>query len=331
MQSKSKMQSKSNNQMHKSGWGEGILICLLSLWLITSCTGNTLPDGMSFQKTKHSFEHIDWSPNGRRLVGSTMPLPYSGINIGWPSSELYVWDPADDSYVQVSDQEFTQWNSNPAWSPQGDQILYLSLSEFGSEFRIGIVDVETMTRTGVSASGRSAVWFPDGERIAVENGNVCILEFGMKRCIDIWAPPRGQGAFSLVVSPDGLQIAALTDEVGPHHRLFIIDSDGKKKQMLLEVSMSIRNLDWSPDGQWLTFNQAGRAIGAIQADGSCRTEPLVLEALVDGIVRIKDIKWSPDGRRIAVSVTWEGRGGVFFFDTQSELIHSWLASGDCSG
>jgi dipeptidyl aminopeptidase/acylaminoacyl peptidase len=100
--------------------------------------------------------------------------------------------------------------------------------------------------------------------------------------------------------------------------------------MLLELPTSIRNLDWSPDGQWLTFNQGGRAVGAIRVDGSCRTEPLVLEALVDGTVRIKDIKWSPAGRRLAASVAWERRGGVFFFDTDSNLIRSWLRSGTCS-
>jgi Tol biopolymer transport system component len=307
------------------------LIFLMGLFLVTSCTGPTLPPGVSFHRTKHSFEDIDWSPDSQRLVGSTMPLPYSGINIGWPSSEVYIWDPADNSYAQVSDQEFTQWNSKPAWNPNGGEILYYSESEFGSEFRIGIVDIETMTRTGVSASGRSAVWFPDGQSMAVEHLNVCILELEAIRCISAWAPPRGQLAFSLVVSPDGHQVAVLTEEVGPYYRLFTVGRDAKASQMLLEIPMSIRNLDWSPDGQWLTFNQAGRAIGAIRADGSCRTEPLVLEALVDGTVRTKDIKWSPDGRRIAASVAWEGRGGVFFFDAQSELIHSWLASGDCSG
>jgi hypothetical protein len=66
------------------------LIFLTGLFLVTSCTRPTLPPGISFHKTKHSFEDIDWSPDSQRLVGSTMPLPYSGINIGWPSSEVYV-------------------------------------------------------------------------------------------------------------------------------------------------------------------------------------------------------------------------------------------------
>jgi Tol biopolymer transport system component len=317
--------------MQHFGLCKAKLICLLGLLLIAGCSRDKLPPGMTFTKTKYSFQDISWSPDSQRLVGSTMPFPYSGINIGRPPSEVYVWEPANDTYIQVSDQEFTQWNSNPVWSPRGEQIAYYSQSEFGPEYRIGLVDLDTMTRTGILGFGPTLAWFPDGERIAVENSAICVLELETKRCPDLWRPPYGQLAHDVAVSPDGHQIAVLTKVVGQDtNRSFIISEDGRSAQIVAELSIPIRDLDWSPDGQWITFSLAGRGIRAVRADGSCMTEPLAFSHLVDRIVLVNDIKWSPDGRRIAISANWHRDAGVFFFDTDSELIRSWLRSGTCS-
>lgn len=171
-----------------------IAVVILLLSLSTNCNPKeNYPSGLTFQKIDHNFISIDWSPDSKRLVGTTMPNSGSGINIGFPGSEVYVWEPGSDSYEQVSDEAETRWNSDASadgksdeiiyevqgalnrldWSPDGRWITFKDSTQNRDVVAIRLEDkclteplgLEAITGSSVSIS--DIKWSPNGELIAV--------------------------------------------------------------------------------------------------------------------------------------------------------------------
>ena len=312
-----------------------LIIISIFLSLVLGCMPkDNFPSGVTFQETEFAFESIDWSPDSKMLVGTTTPLPRSGFNVSLPASEVYIWKPNSDFFEQISDQEFSYWNEDAVWHPQGVQILYYSQSEFGEGATLGMVNINSKVKEGISSFGRFGTWFPDGQKIAIENGGLFTLDVTTYTNQNIWSPSKGQEIHSLTISPDGQQIAIITEEIdSPINRIYIVSSDGKSEKLIFEATRHLNKLDWSPNGRWITFVNilSDKDVFAISVDDNCITNSLGIETIAayDTIV-VKDVKWSPDGKQLAASVIMEDRSGVFLFETSSELIIKWLESVNCN-
>ncbi len=301
---------------------------LLLILLATGCTTPQpdLPDGITFQATDKPFWAIDWAPDSLRLVGSTPTVAHSATLEG--PSEIYIWDPAEDSYLQVSDKAPSQNSASPEWHPQEDKIMYYSIEDFENS-RIGVVTVnaEGLIRESILDMGNKAVWSPDGSIIG---GGSTLYKFNMstdERRL-IWIVPSTQHLLALTISPDGQQMAILTQESGTDiYRLFLETIGDYAENELFTTSIRPQGLDWSPDGEWIMLFQFDKVYAVRVTDG-CVTDGWNIE--VED--RVRDVKWSPDGTQVAAAVILDrphGNYGVLFIETSSSFFQDWLASGNC--
>ncbi len=94
-------------------------------------------------------------------------------------------------------------------------------------------------------------------------------------------------------SPDGKQIAFVSNRDGRQHNIYVMDADGGNvKQLTKEVDKFCYAPAWSPDGKKIVHmarNDSGGATMVMDADGSNSKK------LADNCW---DPQWSPDGKKI---------------------------------
>jgi Tol biopolymer transport system component/DNA-binding winged helix-turn-helix (wHTH) protein len=151
----------------------------------------------------------------------------------------------------------------PAWSPDGTTIAY-----------VRIVDDSTHALYTVPALGgtphkltetRSAFygldWSPDGEALLFPDRfrpdgpfRIVRLSLATRDTTVLTAPsPSATGDLFPRWSPDGRTIAfSRNDEMGGH-TLYRMDADGSSPRPLKQAELSIRGLDWTPDGQHVVY------------------------------------------------------------------------------
>ena len=159
----------------------------------------------------------------------------------------------------------TQHDSDPAWSPDGDQIVY-SHRINDQRWDLSIMDRDGANRrrlTNHPSIDRFPSWSPDGQRIA----------FVSRR------------------------------EDGHSQDVFVMNADGTDVRNLTRLPTLDMHPDWSPDGKRIAFTSArdrfagGDAVAEIYTmnpDGSDQRRLTVRDAF-DG-----EPAWSPDGRQLLI-------------------------------
>jgi hypothetical protein len=117
-------------------------------------------------------------------------------------------------------------------------------------------------------------------------------------------------AFDATYSPDGKQIAFVTDEAGKE-QVAVMNSDGTGLRVITQFTgRYARSPGWSPDGKRLVIvsDQTGSdQLYVINTDGTN------LERLTEGRNNFRDPAWSPDGTLIVYSADGSGRGSLQIF------------------
>jgi TolB protein len=152
----------------------------------------------------------DWHPSEARLLYSVWQA--GGV------ADIFTVDVDSGRVRNVSDTAL-EWESAPAWSPDGKQIAAL-WSEFPN---------------AAAAVAGIAIMRDDGGHVA---------EFGR----------RGVWLGSPSWSPDGRRLALLRHPVARGHGLaiFVLDMDGDELHRLTEA-LNDRWPSWSPDGREIAF------------------------------------------------------------------------------
>ncbi len=184
------------------------------------------------------------------------------------NSEIYTIGADGTGLKRLTENEAT--DSDPAWSPDGEKILFASnrdaASKDGSDIYMMNADGSNVVRVTMDGRSTAPVWSPDGTRIAfssMRNGQFGI--FVMR--------PGDPASAANIAYPTGYQ----TDPA------------------------------WSPDGTKIAFTSDWRAydflfdLYSAKVDGS-GIEPLLTGPFfwVDGLRFFFQAAWSPDGSRIAV-------------------------------
>ena len=222
------------------------------------------------------------SPDGRHLRNLTPNSPASDDFASWSADgrRIAFWSTRRGPDNPTGDQEIFVMNANgsglrqvtknkvddggPAWSPNGDRLVFHRFPGDGSG-----ADLFT-----VRVNGR-------GERNLTRSPGIGDLH-------GVW-------------SPDGREIVFMRDDSGSENDIATIRPDGSNLQALTATDTDEEGLDWSPDGKRIVFHWNGAPPGedfdvyVMPRDGSSPPTRLTTGG---GFTP----EWSPDGRRIVFSL-----------------------------
>ncbi len=171
-------------------------------------------------------------------------------------------------------------NVNPAWSPDGTRIAFLSYRDGDFKRAIGR-GIYTMA--------------PDGSDVRAITKDVAVGNL---------PPTQPTQLITVLWSPSSRHIAFVGVEAieGTHgYRSFIytVRPDGSERHKLMETASLPA---WSPDGEHLAFAGAGEedaGIYTVRPDGSGLRRVTALESENGKPAMIDLLSWSPDGRYLA--------------------------------
>lgn len=143
-------------------------------------------------------------------------------------------------------------------------------------------------------------WSPDGEKIVVQSGQnfghfIYIMNSDGTNVEEI-----GEGT-APDFSPDGQRISFKMHEDTGH--LYIMDMNGSNRKRIVDVTGSVADYRWSPDGDKIVFSSHmnnENTIYVTDLDGNA--DVILREADVVGVLRRlwSGCAWSPDGQKIAI-------------------------------
>jgi TolB protein len=197
--------------------------------------------------------------------------------------------------------------------PRGQQLLFSSVKQWQSgEWWLYALDVERALAHRVVSSRTStlpplpAAWSPNGERIAYMVDLPYAPDAG-QRVEAYIADAQGGGrqriaaaldarVYNVVWSPDGAALAFLGGDAGPE-AVFVADANGQNPRKLTDAATatSYRNLQWSPDGRYLSLEPI-----------YVNEDLYVVDVATGAVTNVTDhpgrdlrAAWSPDGEWLA--------------------------------
>ena len=203
-----------------------------------------------------------------------------------PNFEIYLMNPDGKQIRRLTEQLKSDFE--PAWSPDGKQIAFVSYQ-----------DLEQV---------------PKGE---IHRGEIYVMNPDGTNPINLTQSPE-RADFISSWSPDGKQIAFTSDEGfkqeggGSRRNIWVMDADGGNPRNLTNHGAKDRMPDWSPDGMQIAFEsnrdggwefdfwKAPSDIYAMTPDGANLIN-LTNHPAADG-----NPAWSPDGNQIAFQSNRDG-------------------------
>jgi len=215
-------------------------------------------------------------------------------------SSLFEWVGHEPEPGLVQLTHYRSTSTDPAWSPDGRQVVFVSKhadpnpESYGGHFReiftiaVDSGDVKRITY-GPQPKSEPA-WSPDGRTIAFSNGGrrLCLMRSDGSHLYCLSAT----NAFRLAWAPDSTRLA-----YGTGDEIHLLRVDRGKPVAPAEPVCRGSYPVWSPDGRCLAYSPSARSgdVYVMNADGSNAT--LLLEA----DEAANPFGWSPDGRFIFVN------------------------------
>ncbi len=214
---------------------------------------------------------------------------------------------AVEKLTAVTSNTADEW-CYPAWSPDGDEILFRRDGELYKVFSDGSGEIH-LTNTGGNVGFYS--WSPDGSKIlysSITANYACDLwvmnsDGSSATRVTSSTGEQGYGDGCGAWSPDGSKIAyvsegeAFFDDYYSDIHVIVMDSDGSNKQAIEHsIDISYCAVAWSPDSSKIAFTEY-ESVVVVNSDGSGVT------TVADGYIEPQTSSWqsevwSPDGSTI---------------------------------
>ena len=208
-----------------------------------------------------------------------------------------------DERGDPSTAEGLEFQTDPAWSPDGARIAFASAREGSFDIYVMSADGTGTTRlTSAAANDQGPTWSPDGRRLAfsrsADGGHVWVMNAdgtGARRLTDELAE-EGEPAWS----PDGHWLAYTRRASGSDFReIWVARPDGSGRRNVTKLQAKSYAPAWSPDSKRLAFSADWDGVRydiyTIGLDGEDLRRPVRSPA--DAF----EPAWSPDGSEIAFS------------------------------
>jgi acylaminoacyl-peptidase len=259
------------------------------------------------------------SPDGEKIV-----FTYSEVNMKENRYDAHLW--MIDGKKKI--RQFTHGicsESNPRWSPKGDQIVFVSNRKGHKDkddekpspqlFIIPIDGGEARKITYHEEGAANPQWSPNGRTVLFTSK---VFKGEKNEDSDVRTITR------MVYRFDG---KGWYD--GKYTHLFTVPSKGGKIRQLTDGEYDVGSATWRPDGKQVAFVanieedadlSRYRNIYTVSAKGG---EP---EILYKGEGPISSVSWSPDGKYIAFTgrviedpaLFWHRNTELFIFDTETK-------------
>lgn len=212
------------------------------------------------------------------------------------TGEIWTIKPdGSDPKLVASPSDVNSYDTEPAWSPNGQQIVFTELNFNGGPNQLWLVNADGTNRhllftESAGYGDGQANWSPDGSRLIFRRCNFSRYEAcaiysvkvngtGLNAITKFTANTTG-GAVDVKpeYSPDGKTISFSSfNRGGVQNGVYLMSAHGTGIHLITPTALGATDADWAPDGSKLTFsshccNSEPSTIDTINPDGSGLTE-----------------------------------------------------------
>jgi TolB protein len=220
-------------------------------------------------------------------------------------------------------------NISPAWSPQGDELAYVSWR--GRQPGVYVMNSQGVLGSLKTVGGELSAapdWSPDGRKLVYSsdidgNTELYVLDRPSGRNSRLTRSPAIDTAPAF--SPNGREIAFTSDRSGSP-QIYLMDAEGLSVRRIPWSGSYNDSAAWSPKGDRLAY--------ASRIDG--RFEIVVLDVASDRLVRLtrgegnnENPRWSPDGRHIVFSSNRAGTYDIYSMMADGSDVRRLTRGGNC--
>ncbi|MBC7223124.1 MAG: PD40 domain-containing protein, partial [Anaerolineae bacterium] len=236
-------------------------------------------------------------------------------------SPWQVWVMTSDGEERFPITDGTTNDSAPTWSPDGNELLFVSQRDGNREiYRISLDDAlagkppTNLTRN--RADDWTPSWSPDGKYIAFSSmrdgdWDIYVMRADGSEVVQLTDDPAPD--ISPDWSPEGSRIAFASKRSG-NWDLYVMNRDGSDVVQITDHPASDLSPDWSPDGSRIAFEttrDGDAEIYIMWADGY-----EMYNLSQDPTANDHWPSWSPDGSRIAFFSNREGNWEIYTLDIE---------------
>lgn len=219
------------------------------------------------------------------------------------NDDIYVINDNGTGLFQLTDSK--QIDTDPIWSPDGDQILYVSYEWkfLNPRYELWVVNVDGTNRICLSKNihrDSKPSWSPDGSKILYveknEPNTIMVAHADGSEQVALTAP--NVEGLNPVWSPDGSKIACfLSDPEGTG--IWVMNAAGGERANLTSEKGKYKNITWSPDGTLIGFTYENSAL--ISMFGKDEGLYVMSAAGISGtwLAKADTLYWCPDNKTIA--------------------------------